>query len=151
MKQPCLPGLRRANLKSDCQIVEEAVCLCMYITVTRMFIWMRRTDREPSGGLLAESKVGGATDAFVTLTREASSSIAAAEWYSTLVSRVLRALACKHLPAQPTRTRPCPVLITTPASRPLYAFEFFCFCLARTQDVFEKETWEYSSSHWQMS
>ena len=70
---------------------------------------------------LAESKVGGAAEAFVTLTREAQ------VWFPLCIlvltiplylSRVLRsavvlpALACKHLP---TRPRPCPVLITTPS------------------------------------
>ena len=79
---------------------------------------------------LAESKVGGAAEAFVTLTREAQ------VWFPRYIlvptiplcilvltiplylSRVLRsavvlpALACKHLP---TRPRPCPVLITTPS------------------------------------
>ena len=112
--------------------------LCTRPTVTRMFIWTRRMERElTSGGLLAERK-GGVADSclchFDTRGREVSRQPNGIP----RLSRVFR-IACSRMqpfagPVDP-RLRPCPVLITTQPTQPLYTFKFFCFALARTQEL----------------
>ena len=97
-------------------------------TVTRMFIWMRRVDREPSGGLLAESK-GGVAYSCLCQSDTRGREVSRQPNGIPRLSRVFR-IACSRMqpfagPADP-QPQPCPVLITTQPTQPLYTFKFFC-------------------------
>ena len=105
-------------------------CVPLYAPHSDADVYLDETDGQRAQWWVVSGKQGGRGLLLpLSFWHERQRGIAAAEWYSTLVPSI-RCIACSRMqpfagPADP-QLRPCPVLITTQQTQPLYTFKFFC-------------------------